>query len=128
MKPLIVDSFGWIEFVSKGPLSKAYFEFVQNAQPSTHILPATIVYEVYKRVRQQQGESAALDYLADIQDKTTVIPLDGTLALEAADISLKEGLAFADSVVYATAIRFQGTVVTSDPHFKGKPNVHYIEK
>jgi len=41
--------------------------------------------------------------------RATIAPVDKSLALEAAELSLAHGLAMADSVVYATARRFAAT-------------------
>lgn len=49
------------------------------------------------------------------------MPVDETLALEAADISLASGLAMADSIIYATARRHEATLVTADADFTGLP-------
>jgi predicted nucleic acid-binding protein len=54
--------------------------------------------------------------------RATVAPVDESLALEAADISLSHGLAMADSLVYATARRHGAQLVTADTDFKGLPD------
>lgn len=51
--------------------------------------------------------------------RAVIVPVDETIALEAADISLELGLAMADSIVYATARRHGATLVTSDTGFEG---------
>lgn len=51
--------------------------------------------------------------------RALIVPVDETIALEAADLSLALGLAMADSIVYATARRHGATVVTSDADFEG---------
>jgi len=51
--------------------------------------------------------------------RATIAPVDESLALEAADLSLIHGLAMADSLVYATARRFGATLVTGDADFEG---------
>lgn len=56
-----------------------------------------------------------------------VITLDDSLALEAADISLKQGLAMADSIILATAVRHGARLITSDSDFKGLENVLVID-
>ena len=53
--------------------------------------------------------------------RATIAPVDESLALEAADLSLAHGLAMADSLVYATARRFAATLVTGDSDFEGLP-------
>jgi predicted nucleic acid-binding protein len=53
--------------------------------------------------------------------RATIAPVDESLALEAADLSLIHGLAMADSLVYATAQRHGATLVTADADFQGLP-------
>ena len=54
--------------------------------------------------------------------RATIAPVDESLALEAADLSLAHGLAMAASLVYATARRFRATLVTGDADFEGLPD------
>lgn len=54
--------------------------------------------------------------------RAAIVPVDETLALEAADLSLAHRLAMADSLVYATARRFGATLVTGDTDFEGLPD------
>jgi predicted nucleic acid-binding protein len=51
--------------------------------------------------------------------RATIAPVDESLALEAADISLTHGLAMADSLVYATARRHGATLISADADFEG---------
>ena len=46
--------------------------------------------------------------------------------LEAADVSLRLGLAMADSIVYATALRFDAKLVTGDADFDDLPGAIVI--
>jgi predicted nucleic acid-binding protein len=54
--------------------------------------------------------------------RATIAPVDESLALEAADLSLAHGLVMADSLVYATAQRHGATLVTADADFQGLPD------
>ena len=57
-----------------------------------------------------------------------VVDLDPNLALEAATVSLEEGLALADSIIYAVS-KLNGAILwTQDAHFAGKPNVQFRKK
>lgn len=82
------------------------------------IVSAVQVYEVYKITRRDLSEERAIEAVAALR-RATIVPVDDTIALEAADISLASGLALADSLVYATARRHDATVVTSDADFEG---------
>ena len=58
--------------------------------------------------------------------RAKIVPVDEPLALEAADISLKLGLAMADALVYATAQRHGATLVSGDADFDGLPGAVVI--
>ena len=51
----------------------------------------------------------------------TIVPVDESLALDAADIALTHRLTMAGALVYATARRHDATLVTSDTDFEGLP-------
>jgi predicted nucleic acid-binding protein len=55
-----------------------------------------------------------------------VIDLTPSLSTAAAKISLKNKIPMADSIIYATAKKFNATVWTQDIDFKDLPNVNYI--
>jgi len=58
--------------------------------------------------------------------RTSIIELNESISLLAADLSLKHGLPMADAIVYATALEENCRVVTSDTHFKGLAGVIFI--
>jgi predicted nucleic acid-binding protein len=78
------------------------------------------IYEVYKVIRRDLSEERALEAVSVLR-RATIAPVDEPLALEAADLSLAHGLAMADSLVYATALRFGATLVTGDDDFDRLP-------
>lgn len=76
------------------------------------------IYEVYKVIRRDISEERAIEAVSALR-RATITPVDESLALEAADVSLAHGLAMADSLVYATARRFGATLVSGDADFEG---------
>jgi len=81
---------------------------------------AVEVYEVYKVVRRDISEERAVAAVAALH-RAQIVPVDESLAVEAAEISLELGLAMADSLVYATARRHGATLVSGDADFDGLP-------
>jgi predicted nucleic acid-binding protein len=69
-------------------------------------------------IRRDLSEERAVEAVSALR-RATIAPVDESLALEAADVSLAHGLAMADSIVYATARRFRATLVTGDTDFEG---------
>jgi predicted nucleic acid-binding protein len=54
--------------------------------------------------------------------RALIVPIDESLALEAADIALAHGLAMADALVYATARRHAARLITADADFDNLPD------
>jgi len=121
----VVDSCGWLEYFADGPNADFFAPVIENL--GELIVPSISVYEVFKRVLQQRGESDALQAVA-VLTEGRVVELDVTLALSAARISVEYKLPMADSVILATARAYKATLWTQDEDFKGLEDVRYIEK
>ena len=115
-----MDSSGWLEFFTDGPLAAEYATFLKDT--TKIITPTIVLYEVYKKIRRERTEEEAL-LAVSLMNRTTVVALDESIALSAADLSLKHSLPMADAIVYATAIEKDSSVVTSDSHFRGLERV-----
>ena len=83
------------------------------------------MYEAYKRVKRAKGEQKALEAVA-VLSQTTIITVDQTLCLEAADYSLQLSLHFADALVYATARHYGAHLYTGDDDLRGLKGVSFI--
>jgi len=120
---ILVDSSGWIEYLAGRPRADAFAPYIQGDEP---LVTSTIqVHEIYKVVRRDVGEERAIESVAALRS-TTIIPLDESLALEAADASLEHGLAMADAIILATARRQRAEIVTGRADFEGLPGVTLI--
>jgi predicted nucleic acid-binding protein len=91
------------------------------------VVPSVCLLEVFKVVLRQQGESAALQAVALMQ-QGDVVDLTGALALAAAKVGIDHKLPLADSIVYATARLVGGVVWTQDADFERLPDVQYFPK
>jgi predicted nucleic acid-binding protein len=121
----VIDSSGWLEYL--GNLTNADFfeQAVQN--PEELLVPTITLYEVYKKLAQNASREAAREAVAIMSDGK-IIELDASIALEAAELSIRYKLPMADSMILATAQHFRATLWTQDAHFKEVPGVNYIEK
>ncbi|MEE9278987.1 MAG: type II toxin-antitoxin system VapC family toxin [Myxococcota bacterium] len=120
---ILVDSSGWIEYLADRPRADDFAPYVEGDEPL--LVSAIEIYEIYKVVRRDLDEERAVEAIAALRS-ATVEPVDAAIALEAADISLRHGLAMAGSLIYATALRHDATVVTGDTDFEGLPNAVVI--
>jgi len=118
----VVDSSAWLEYFANGPNAGAFASAIQATEEL--VVPSITLLEVFKRVYQQRGEGPALQAVALMQ-QGAVVDLDAPLALTAARISADGKLALADSVVLATARRFDATLWTQDADLEGLPGVRY---
>ena len=122
---IVVDSSGWVEFFTDGPLADDYAKRLRTL--SSVLTPVIVLYEVYKRLKRDLSEDDAIVAVSAMQ-RTRVVPIDGQIALTAADLSLEHGLAMADALILATARSFRAELVTSDVDFEGIPEVTYLPK
>jgi len=119
-----MDSSGWIEFFTGGPLAERYA--VYFAPRYDRITPTIVMYEVYKKIKREKGEETALLFSGQLS-ASPIIQLTESIAYLAADMSLRHGLAMADAIVYATARDQDAQVITGDADLKDLPGVIYIK-
>jgi predicted nucleic acid-binding protein len=120
-----VDSCGWTERFTDGPKARRYNQIIDNAAVKDIVTPTVVVYEIYKRVKQAAGEEIALEAVAALSG-TNVVAIDQTIALEAADYSIGQGLHMSDALVYATARHHDAELYTSDEDLRELKHVTFI--
>lgn len=122
---IVIDSSGWVEFFTDGPLADDYAARLRKL--SAVVTPVIVIYEVYKRLKRDLSEDDGVIAVSAMQ-RTQVVAIDQEIALTAADLSLEHGLAMADAMVLATARKFRAELVTSDRDFEGITGVTYLPK
>jgi predicted nucleic acid-binding protein len=120
---VLLDSSGWIDFFTGGPLAERYASYLSPRYQL--ITPTIVLYEVYKKIKRERGEETALLFAGRLS-ATQVIPLTDSIAFLAADLNLRHSLAMADAIVYATAKDQEAEVITSDSDLKDLPGVVYV--
>lgn len=121
----VVDSSAWLEYFTDGRNATV---FTRPIHATTRlVVPSVSLFEVFKRVMTQRGEDVALEAVAMMR-QGRVVPLDDTLALEAARLSVEHRMPMADSVILATARAHRATLWTQDADFKDLPDVRYLAK
>jgi toxin FitB len=112
-----------VEYLAGRPLARRFGAYLEGREPL--LVSVVELYEVYKVIRRDVSEERALAAIAAMR-RATIVAVDESLALDAADVSLAHGLAMADSLVYATARRHHAKLVTSDTDFEGLPDTVVI--
>ncbi len=121
----LIDTCGWIEWLTNGVLSDDYAPYFDAVD--SMITPTSVQFELYKWVSRNSSTEAALKTVA-LTEQSRVIPLTTSIALLAADLSMEHQLSFADAIIYASARFHQATLITSDNHFQGLSDVVYFKK
>lgn len=121
---VLVDTCGWIEWMTDSAMADTYAPHLDS---ENLLVPTLVQHELYKWLCRETDTNTALAAIAATQ-QATVVPLDTSLALLAADIAREHKLAMADAIIYATARQFQATLVTSDAHFESLPQVVFYPK
>ena len=121
----LVDSSGWIEYFTDGPNASCFAPAIE--QPKDLVVPSLSVLEVYRWMLRVHGEGPAVQAIA-LMRQGREIPLDTALALQASQLGLQWKLPLADSVMLATALAHQATLLTQDADFEGIPAVTFIPK
>ena len=122
---VIVDSCGWLEWFTNGPLADKYEKYLADQEKL--LMPTIILYEVYKILKREVGEERAL-LAAGHMKNSKVISFDEVHAMAAADIALQENLTMADAIIVATARTHNCEIITSDADLKDQPGVTFIPK
>jgi predicted nucleic acid-binding protein len=121
----VVDSSAWLEYFAAGTNAAHFREPL--TQLDRLIVPTVTLFEVFKVVHRQRGEDAAIQAVA-LMKQGREIPLDGGLALQAAQLRLELKLPMADSIILAPARAHKAELWTQDDDFDGLAGVHYFPK
>lgn len=121
----VVDSSGWIEFFVDGPNARFFAKPIEDVD--SLLVPSVTILEVYRYVLRQRGRGPALQAAAAMR-QGTVVDLDESLAIEAAELGASNGLPLADSIIYASTVVNDARLWTQDADFEGLDSVEYRSK
>jgi toxin FitB len=121
----IVDSSGWIEYLSGGPNATFFRDPIEDEEAL--LVPTLSLFEVYRHLVRHLGRDEALSIVAAMR-QGMVIDLDDRLALDAAELSVVTKLALADSIMLATARAHRALFWTQDADFDGLEGVRLNRK
>ena len=121
----VVDSSAWLSYFADDNNAKKFSKAIEDVK--NLIVPSITLTEVFKVVCRQADENKALIVIAHMQ-QGRVISLDEELSLSAARFGIQYQLPLADSIIYATAQKFDALVWTQDADFEKLDSVKYFPK
>lgn len=121
----IVDSSGWLEYFAQGGNAGLFGPAIRDT--SSLVVPTVCMYEVFKRMLAQRGEEDALQ-ATGVMSLGVIADLTQEIAINAAQISSELKIAMADSMILATARKYNAVLWTQDIDFEGLFGVNYFPK
>jgi predicted nucleic acid-binding protein len=118
--PFLVDSSGWLEYLTADSKAAAFAPYIESEEQL--LVPTIVLYEVFKMLSRNRSKTEG-DRFVSHALRQVLIPLDESLALAAARVSIDFRLAMADAIIYATAQAYQARLITGDLAFKDLPGV-----
>ena len=119
----VVDSSAWMAWFADNRNAENFAAAINDT--ANLLVPSITITEVFKSLVRQGSKTQALHATSRMK-QGIVVPLDSGLAVDAATCGLKFRLPLADSIIYATARRFDALLWTQDADFKDLPNVKYF--
>jgi predicted nucleic acid-binding protein len=121
----IIDSSFWLEYFAGTDSGNIVSEIVEAT--NSLIIPTITLYEVFKKLLLETTEDDALFCIAHMK-QGNIINLNDELSLFASKLSIEFKLPMADSIIYATNLKYNCVLWTQDRHFSGLDFVTYFEK
>ena len=121
----VVDSSAWLSYLAGDRNSGKFAKAIEDLDRL--LVPSITLIEVFKTIFRQKDEEVALSVIAHMQ-QGKVIPLDSALAMDAAIYGLAHKLPLADSIIYATARKYDATLWTQNMDFKSLENVRFYSE
>ena len=121
----LLDTWTWIEYFDAP--DQEIVSLVESPDTSyTSIISITEVANVFIRNRSASDARRAIDAMYGL---SSIIPVDKAIALRAGLYTRTEfDGGIADRLILATAKENDLTVVTGDPHFKGRSGVRFLKR
>ena len=121
----VVDSSAWLSYFAGDKNAAVFAKAIEDLDKL--LVPSITLTEVFKNIVRQRDEESALATVAHMQ-QGRVVSLDSELAVDAAGFGVMHKLPLADSIIFATAHKYDATIWTQDSDFKGLTKVRYFSK
>jgi predicted nucleic acid-binding protein len=121
----VVDSSAWLSYLAGDKNASKFSKSIEDLDAL--LVPSITLTEVFKAIFRQRDEEMALAVIAHMK-QGKVVPLDSELAIDAATFGMTHKLPLADSIIYATARKFDATLWTQDVDFQALKKVRYYSR
>ncbi len=120
---VLLDSWAWIEYTRRSPRSEKIRNYIEGDEPV--ILSAINIAEVYRFFLANKPRETE-HFVAFILARASVIPVDISIAKDAAKIRHEKKFGLGDAIVLATGQQKNAKIITGDSDFRNEKNVEII--
>jgi len=118
----IIDSSAWIAYLTKNKLA----EIIDNE--SRLFLSSLSLFEIKKKLMKDKITKKDIsDKIDFVKKKSIILPVTDKIAEKAAEISIEKEIPSMDSIIYATALENNLSLITLDNDFRGLPNAIILD-
>ncbi len=121
---ILIDSWVWIEYWSKGPKAKEARAFIEG--PDEAYVSTINIAEIYRWVLSSYDEKKAENAISTVLKRCHAVAVVIDIAVEAAKVRQAKKWGLGDSIVYSTARSLGAKVVTGDSDFKDETDALFI--
>lgn len=119
----VVDSSAWLAYFAGTRSADVFAAAIER--PEERVVPTLTLFEVFKRVLVQRGETDAVRAVSIMRSGSRTVDLGAGLAITAARLSATAPLPLADAIILATARAYGAVLWTQDADFRDLPGVEY---
>ncbi len=121
----VVDSSGWIEYLTDSPRADLFALPIE--QRNQLLVPTIALFEVHK-ILSRSLNADLVDRCLNVMRLGRVLDLTDARAVAASKISKAHGLALADAAMYSMALEWNAQFWTQDMDYQGLPDVQFFAK
>ena len=122
MKNYIVDTYAWIAYFEG---RKEFRELIEGNEVYTPSIVLAEISRISKRKKVLKEKSIRI--LDFIKERSLILSLDESNAVEAGETAEKEGLYLIDGIIYSY-VNEHLHLLTGDKHYRNKPFVDLIDR
>ena len=123
---VLIDSNIWLDYFAGGQRARKVLHLIEQDQ-RTILISAINVTDLFHQFLKRKNKNDAEKMVELVSRYGFIVPVESSIALQAARLQHQQGLSLADALIYATAQEHHALLVTGDKDFKGMKDVEYIE-
>lgn len=119
---VLLDSWAWLEYFFGSAKGEKIKQIIENGE-EVIIASKINIFEIYNKVLKERGKEETEKFTSFILGKSFLDELSVDTLKLAAEEKKKYKLGMADSIILATAIKYDATLYTGDADFNAAKDI-----